>query len=164
MVSTQQKKKFYISLPKKKALKVSDIYWRPLNTSISHVIIRRYVKVKLSLCYFKLCHADSTVLGLVTSCRGAVSYTLLQLYPPPKEERRYPLDIEWLGPRVFLNVVEKRKILHCWDSNPGSPARSPSLYRLKFSGSKESVLHLQKLYYWIVFIFPIQWEIYPVYE
>jgi hypothetical protein len=28
----------------------------------------------------------------------------------------------WVGPRVGLDAVEKRKILHCWESNPGLPA------------------------------------------
>jgi hypothetical protein len=33
-----------------------------------------------------------------------------------------------MGPRVGLNAVEKRKkILPCWESNQGRPARSPSL-------------------------------------
>jgi hypothetical protein len=31
--------------------------------------------------------------------------------------------------------VEKRKILHCRQSNAGRPARSPSLYRLSYSHS-----------------------------
>jgi hypothetical protein len=34
----------------------------------------------------------------------------------------------WVGPRVGLDVVVK--IVHCRESNPGRPARSPSLYRL----------------------------------
>jgi hypothetical protein len=49
--------------------------------------------------------------------------------PPGKEP---PVPIEkggWVGPRVGLDAV-KRKILHCRESNPGRPARSPSLYRL----------------------------------
>jgi hypothetical protein len=32
----------------------------------------------------------------------------------------------WVGPEVDLDAV-KRKILNCWESNPGL-ARSPSLY------------------------------------
>jgi hypothetical protein len=31
----------------------------------------------------------------------------------------------WLGPRVGLDDVEKGKIRHCRESNPGRPARSP---------------------------------------
>jgi hypothetical protein len=30
----------------------------------------------------------------------------------------------WVGPRVGLDAVEKRKILHCWESTPGHPAHS----------------------------------------
>jgi hypothetical protein len=36
----------------------------------------------------------------------------------------------WMGPRVGLDHVEKRKILHCWEPNPGRRARISSLYRL----------------------------------
>jgi hypothetical protein len=32
------------------------------------------------------------------------------------------------GPRVDLGAVEKRKLLHCWESNPSSPARSLCVY------------------------------------
>lgn len=28
----------------------------------------------------------------------------------------------WVGPRISLDIMEKRKILHCWESNPGHPA------------------------------------------
>jgi hypothetical protein len=31
----------------------------------------------------------------------------------------------WVGPRVGLDAVEKRKVLHCRESNPGRPASSP---------------------------------------
>jgi hypothetical protein len=34
----------------------------------------------------------------------------------------------WVGRRAGLDAVEKRKILHCRESNPGRPARSTSLY------------------------------------
>jgi hypothetical protein len=37
---------------------------------------------------------------------------------------------DWIGdrvdPRVGLDAVEKRKILHCWESNPGLPAVTSS--------------------------------------
>jgi hypothetical protein len=40
----------------------------------------------------------------------------------------------WIGgslnPRAGLDAAGKGKILHCRESNPGSPAHSPSLYRL----------------------------------
>jgi hypothetical protein len=29
----------------------------------------------------------------------------------------------WFGPRVGLDAVERRKTLHCRESNPGRPAR-----------------------------------------
>jgi hypothetical protein len=38
----------------------------------------------------------------------------------------------WVGLRVGLDAVEKRRILHCRGSNSGRPARSPSLYRLSY--------------------------------
>jgi hypothetical protein len=42
-----------------------------------------------------------------------------------------------VGPRVRLDAVEKRKIFHCRESNPGPPAHSPSLYRLIYPDSAE---------------------------
>jgi hypothetical protein len=41
----------------------------------------------------------------------------------------------WVGPRAGLDVVEKTKILHCREANPGHPARSPLLYRLSYPDS-----------------------------
>jgi hypothetical protein len=35
-----------------------------------------------------------------------------------------------VGPRVGLDAVEKRRKLHCWESNPDCTVRSPSLYRM----------------------------------
>jgi hypothetical protein len=35
-----------------------------------------------------------------------------------------------MGPRVGLDAVEERRILHCWELNPCRPARSPSVCRL----------------------------------
>jgi hypothetical protein len=40
-----------------------------------------------------------------------------------------------VGPRVGLDAVEKRKILHCRESNPGCSSRSPLLYRLNYPHS-----------------------------
>jgi hypothetical protein len=34
----------------------------------------------------------------------------------------------WVGPRIGLDAVEERQILPCRESNPGRPARSPSLH------------------------------------
>jgi hypothetical protein len=41
----------------------------------------------------------------------------------------------WVGPRAGLGAVEERNILPYRQSNPGRPARSPSLYRLNYPGS-----------------------------
>jgi hypothetical protein len=35
---------------------------------------------------------------------------------------------DWVGPRVSLDAVEEKQILHCRESNPGRPARGPFLY------------------------------------
>jgi hypothetical protein len=41
----------------------------------------------------------------------------------------------WVGPRAGLDAVEQRNIsCFCRESNPGRPARSPSLYRLNYGG------------------------------
>jgi hypothetical protein len=43
----------------------------------------------------------------------------------------------WVGPTAGLDAVELRKIsCLCRESNPGRPARSPSLYRLSYPGSQ----------------------------
>jgi hypothetical protein len=41
----------------------------------------------------------------------------------------------WVGPRVGLNAVEKRKILHCQELNPSRVACSPSLFQLSHLNS-----------------------------
>jgi hypothetical protein len=41
----------------------------------------------------------------------------------------------WVVPRAGLDAVEKRKILHCRESNPGRPARTPSLSPLRYPDS-----------------------------
>jgi hypothetical protein len=52
----------------------------------------------------------------------------------------------WVGPMADLNTVENTSMLHCRESNPALPARTPSLYRLKYPGSprmgdwRESIL------------------------
>jgi hypothetical protein len=33
----------------------------------------------------------------------------------------------WVGPRASLDAVQKRKILHCWESNLGHKAPQPSV-------------------------------------
>jgi hypothetical protein len=64
-----------------------------------------------------------------------VRFTPLPLYPRGKSPPYpYPLNRK-VGPRAGLDAVEKRKILHCRKSKPGSRARSQSLYRLRYLGS-----------------------------
>jgi hypothetical protein len=41
----------------------------------------------------------------------------------------------WVGPRFLLDAMDKRKIWQCCETNPGSPARSISLYRLSYPDS-----------------------------
>jgi hypothetical protein len=72
---------------------------------------------------------SSTILDLDTRCRWAVSCTPLSLYDR-ETIPRYPLDRTLGGPKTCQDDVETRKILHFRKSNPGRPARNPSLYRL----------------------------------
>jgi hypothetical protein len=63
-----------------------------------------------------------------------------QLHAPAAlPPRKYPPVTHWIGgwvdPRVGLDAVEKRKLLQCRESNPGRPARNPSLYRLSYPNS-----------------------------
>jgi hypothetical protein len=41
----------------------------------------------------------------------------------------------WVGLEAGMDAMEERQILHCRESNPGRPVRSPSLYRLRYSDS-----------------------------
>jgi hypothetical protein len=52
---------------------------------------------------------------------------------PPGEIARGTHWIGWVGLRAGLDAVKKRKIMHCRESNPGRPARIPSLYRLSYT-------------------------------
>jgi hypothetical protein len=73
---------------------------------------------------------SSTFLDLGTRWRWVVSYTPLPLYP------RYPLDRRLDGPQSPSGCCGERKILHCWESNQGRPARRLSLYWLSYSNSQ----------------------------
>jgi hypothetical protein len=73
---------------------------------------------------------SSTILGFGTGWRWVVSFTPRPLYPQGNRPR-YPLD-RMLG----LDAVEKRKSLHCRESNSGRPARSQSLYWLSYNVRK----------------------------
>jgi hypothetical protein len=69
----------------------------------------------------------------------------------------------WAGPRASLEAVEKRKILHCRESNPGAPACSQSLYRLSYPGFHEKHIRNFKwfLYHKIwINIRTIQWRLF----
>jgi hypothetical protein len=46
----------------------------------------------------------------------------------------------WVRPRTGVDAVEKRIILHCWESNPGCSALGPSLYQLGFPGSLSVII------------------------
>jgi hypothetical protein len=45
----------------------------------------------------------------------------------------------WVGPRVGLDAVEKRKIVHYRESNPGSS--SLSLYRLSYTINLKRIIY-----------------------
>jgi hypothetical protein len=48
--------------------------------------------------------------------------------------------IGWVGLRVGLDAVEKRKSFHCRESNPGRPACCPTPYRLSYPDSYDLIL------------------------
>jgi hypothetical protein len=45
----------------------------------------------------------------------------------------------WVDPRVGLDVLVKRKILHCRELNLGHLTHSPSLYRLRYADSSSRI-------------------------
>jgi hypothetical protein len=73
---------------------------------------------------------SSTLLDLGTRCRWVVSFILLLLHPWKRAPGTHWIG-GWVRPRVDLDSVEKRKILHCWESNLGRPASSLSLCQLQ---------------------------------
>jgi hypothetical protein len=78
---------------------------------------------------------SSTFLDLYSGLNWAVCFTPLPLYPRGKSHR-----IHWIGgsvgPRVSLDAADK-KTLHYRESNPGHRTRSPSLYRVRSSGTSK---------------------------
>jgi hypothetical protein len=64
---------------------------------------------------------SSTILDLGIRRRWVISFT------PPSPRERAPGTHRiggWVGPIAGLDAVEKRKIVHCQESNMGRPARS----------------------------------------
>jgi hypothetical protein len=53
----------------------------------------------------------------------------------------------WVSPRAGPDAVEKRKILHCRESNPGRLVRSPLLYRLSYPDSFYKQCRLKREWY-----------------
>jgi hypothetical protein len=107
------------------------------------IIIGKTVKVSLCLTNYALRHedvwgsgcTDPRILDVGTSSRWAVSFTPRHLYPWCK----YPLDKRLSGLRNWSGRRgEKRKILPLQglELRPlGRPARTKSLYRLRYPGS-----------------------------
>jgi hypothetical protein len=58
------------------------------------------------------------ILNLGNIRRWVVSFTLQSLYPGAHWVG------SWVGPKVDLDFVAKRKIMPCRESNPGRPSRS----------------------------------------
>jgi hypothetical protein len=85
---------------------------------------------------------DPHFLELGTSWRWVVSFTLRLLYFRGKTRGTHWIG-GWVDPRAFLDDVEKRKFL----TLPGlelrhldRPARSQSLYRLRYPGSSQRII------------------------
>jgi hypothetical protein len=76
-----------------------------------------------------------------------------QLHPPAtsplgKEAPGTDWLGDWVGLRAGLDAIGKRIILHCQESNPGRPARIPSLYRLSYPDSSiEAELYCNVAYF-----------------
>jgi hypothetical protein len=87
--------------------------------------------------YILSVYIDPHSIELYTSLRWVVSFTLWQLYPQGKKPGTHWIG-GWVEPRVGLDDVEKRKFLtlpglELWPLS--RPARSQSLYRLRYPGS-----------------------------
>jgi hypothetical protein len=93
-------------------------------------------------------------LDLGTSWRWVVSFTPRPLYP-----RERALGIHciggWVDPRAGLDHMEKWKFLTPPGLEPrplSRPARSQSLYRLRYPGSLTATQFIFKLEYFVVFL------------
>jgi hypothetical protein len=80
---------------------------------------------------------SSTILDLGTRWKWVVSFMFLPFYP---RERAPGTHWIWglVGPRAGLEAVEWRRVLHCRESNPRRPDRSPSLCRLNYPDSQQT--------------------------
>jgi hypothetical protein len=106
-----------------------------------HKILHTKKNVKLSLCLINLalCHEDMWGSGgiappfLISALHGGEwSYSRIDNFTHRKKSPRYPL-----GRRTGRSHHRSRccevKPYSCRESNPGRPARSPSLYRLSYT-------------------------------
>jgi hypothetical protein len=105
-------------------------------------------KVKLSLCLINqaLCHEEIWGSGgiaqpFLTMALEGVEWAASRpcRFPPQGKSPCYPLHR-----RLGLDTVEKRKIMHCQELNPGRPVRSLSLYQLSSldSPTLQSNIHI----------------------
>jgi hypothetical protein len=77
----------------------------------------------------------SIILNLGTRWRRIVSVTPRPLYPGERNPGTHWIG-GWVGSKVGLDAVEKRKISYpCRESNPGRPSHGSSVYRLSCPGS-----------------------------
>jgi hypothetical protein len=116
-----------------------------LRPAAPHVAVEdslRFVSnVKLSLCliYWVLCHEDIWGSGgiappfLTSALDGGDWWASRSCRLVPGE---IALGTRWIeggvGYRFGLGTVENRNIVHCRESKPGLPTRSPSLYLLSY--------------------------------
>jgi hypothetical protein len=95
----------------------------------------------------------SIILELGTRWRWVVSFAGLPLYPSGRDPSVHWIG-GWVGSRA--GVVEKRKILHCRESNAGLSSSNPSLYWLSYPNSW---FKSEELYKWLSNTNPTSWEI-----
>jgi hypothetical protein len=78
---------------------------------------------------------SSTILGLGISCKSVIA-SRTDRFTPGEEAPGTRCVGGWMGFKAGLDTVEKRNMFFPWrESNPGRPARSPSLYQLSYRGS-----------------------------
>jgi hypothetical protein len=108
------------------------------NPHIKYILNTVQVQGKVSLCLIsrELLREDIWASGVIcplilTSTLDGGEWSASRPYRfTPRERACSTHSIGgWVGPTASLDAVEKRKILHCRESDPGPPAHSPSLYR-----------------------------------